>query len=275
MLGSHSTSPSDLCRKRKTARLLDSLHMLRDGNSFNFLSSCVMQQYTNCGLIFNFPPDVYSEKGPKLGPPPRIVSEDLLILATRPPLLDNRKRERRRIIKSDSELETVIFEQLSNVFDRCTRQYVLLNRTLAENLDANASTYGAVRFNINNNAFYNRRGHFVVGSIADRIDDLNEQKVKQSKKNLGYLVYIPNIPFGNSPFFLTSFGMNGTSNLLWNFIVKTYLYEDVQNIVDRNRPHIIVGEFSMDLSDSYRPSYLSTDLVSRQQKIIDMDFELL
>ena len=271
---SYSASPSDLGRGTGSARLLDSLHMLRDGNSFNFLNSCVAERFSDCGLILNLPPGIYAKEGPQFSKQPPISSEDLLILATRPPLEDDGEMDLRSITKSGSDLEEAIFDQLSKVFDHCNRKQVLLSESLVRNLKGEARNYSAVQFNVKNNAFYNRHGYVKEGPIHTRLDRLERIKPKKLKKTLGYLIYIPDIPFNDGLSLLTSFGMNGTSNLLWNFIVKTYLCDDVRKIVTDNQPHIIVGEFSLNLPDDQRPSYISPDLVSPPRKIIDMDFEL-
>ncbi len=233
----------------------------------------MITKYTN-GLIFNQSPGVYAANGPKFAPPPSITTEDLLILATRLPIDDDEDIDRRSITKSGTDLEVAIFDELSKVFDYCSRQIVLLSKSFAENLDKGARQYLAVKFNVKKNAYYNRYGCAIEGSIHRRLQRLGQVTPKEYEKTLGYIIYIPEIQFGERPSLLTSFGMNGMSSMLWNFAVKTYLYGDVRKVVNEGRPHIIVGEFSLKLPDNQRPSYLSPNLVPPPRKIIDMDFEL-
>jgi len=248
--------------------------MLRDGNSFNFLYSCVTERYSDCGLILNLPPGVFAEEGPPFAKSSLITNEDLLILATRPPLEDDDEMDLRSISRSGSDLEVAIFTKLSKIFDYCNRKQVLLSETLSRTFKGDAMNYAAVQFNVKNNAFYSRYGCVTEGTIHSRLTKLEQIKPKRVNKTLGYLIYIPDIPFNDGISLLTSFGMNGTSNLLWNFIVKTYLCDDVRKIVAGNQSHVIVGEFSMNLLDDQRPSYLSADLVSPPRKIIDINIEL-
>lgn len=278
----YSASASDLNRRangRKggpppLAHMLDSIHMLRDGNSFNFVSSCVAREFTDCGIILNLPPGVYKKEGPDFGPLPPIKHDDLLVLATRPPI-DDDEDDRRSISESASEIEEAIFKELKKVFEYCSRKTVLLSEAFMEDLDASSRKYATVQFNVNKNAYWNRHSSIRSGDRWKRFHKLGKlQAAANPRKTLGYLVYIPEIPFGENPSLLTSFGMNGTSNLLWNFAVKTHFCDEVRTIIRAGRPHILVGEFSLNLSNDQRPTYISPDLVSIPEKVIDMDFEL-
>jgi len=77
-----------------------------------------------------------------------------------------------------------------------------------------ARQYLAVKFNVKKNAYYNRYGCAIEGSIHRRLQRLGQVIPKEYEKTLGYIIYIPEIQFGERPSLLTSFGMNGTSSTL-------------------------------------------------------------
>lgn len=131
---------------------------------------------------------------------------DVLLLTTRPPM-DDEYGEKHPLVKSGSELETVIFNVLrKECFNTCKRTRISLCDHLRGAMQAGFEKRFSARF-------------YSTGADAPYMErDPVAKRSLRSNKSAGYLVHVP---LGQGrPHLLAIFGMNGPMSLLWAYRLR-------------------------------------------------------
>ena len=261
-----SASPTMLRRKTtKYARMIDSLHMLRDGFAALHIYSVLKELYDFGEVLLNLPPNVYAEEGPEFEPYPNLSERDLILLCTRP-ALDDTKDDKRNLPRSGSVIEKMIFGEdeegnpcgkgICSFFNHLSRKYIILSNEIASKInDQEAKTYRGIEFHVNYDSFYCRRGNVKHIHALTRATT-----IIGSKSTLGYIVYIPNLKNEKgkkTAGVLSIFGLNGTATLLFAKLLSLERPELLLDIIKSKQPRLIGAEFTPTFSDKRRPSSLS------------------
>jgi hypothetical protein len=184
------------------------LHALRDGHSLLDLAvlvTCSGAEYA--GPLLNWP----ERWGGADGEPNGVSKDDVILLATRPPIHDVDAGDRQVVERSGTGLEQRVFDAFGRFFERCSRsQIVLTRRAAAWLLDKYANRanvqfrqYGGARFDA-----YQRSG----SAGWDRNTAANY-------RTAAYLLYLPAID-SEGPGLLSAFGVDGQSTLLWTSFLR-------------------------------------------------------
>jgi len=192
---------------------------IRDGAAFTELSEPLREAgWSFETLICNYP---YFEGagGVVLGREcfDFLKPEDCLVQTTRPPLHDEREDNRKKIPRSRSHLEGVLFTELSVYFRHICRERIEFSDTLVDLLAAGGNhSRGEVvsryHFRQTHDARIARKG-FADSRRRDRVVNPLDYR------SLGVFLHLPSIrDYGCR--FIASFGMGGFETLVWNAIIR-------------------------------------------------------
>jgi hypothetical protein len=145
---------------------------------------------------------------------PTLLPSDLLVLTTRPPLHDQVgiiPPHRKVIRAAKTELEGVVFEELSKYFEFCTRKHVQLTPHAVSCLRVEqAAKWAHVEFYEYGRAEIQR--HY-VGPAPLKPDSDRHSTV-------AFFVHANRLPRINCGL-VVSFGMDGYGTLIWNRLIRT------------------------------------------------------
>ena len=175
----------------------------RDGAAFSELTEPLRPLGWQYGsLIFNYPDDCDHPRADFTFLRP----SDLVVLATRPPMND-KPDDKKRLTRSSTYLEQLIFKAIRPYIRSCSRNQVTLN---AVGLDCEKADYSFRQ--------YTDARLLEYRSLAP---GAKFQKVEGDKYvTIGFFLNLPAIEdFGCG--LLASFSMGGIETLIWNRIVRT------------------------------------------------------
>jgi len=206
------------------------LHTLRDGDAFIEVGSVLSE----CGSIFdktflNLPGD------PRLDGSPEFLNslgaDDLLVLATRPPLRDGQKKAKNAVPKSGVQtnvvrkavplgktmMERAILEALRPCFGFCDRSRISLAKGLARQLPCGFEDRATIHF-----TQYLRRspvGADAAYKFLEAEDEGHEHRPPMPHRTAGFL--IRTALWHGGPWVLNVFGMSGNQGLIWAHLLRT------------------------------------------------------
>jgi hypothetical protein len=185
------------------------IHHIRDGDAFLELADIFYAQgYRYGGLLFNFPvPPSQGLAHVDFSP------SDLLVIATRPPLDDNRLFDRLWIERSGSDLEQKVLDAIRPYFKTCKRDLVILSEEMAGKLKD--PTRAEMAFHVHGPACYIRyRNHY--GKNRDETRWHNSGEVKRTAA-----FFLSTKLHDNSLTISTAFSMDGPGTLIWCYLLRT------------------------------------------------------
>lgn len=208
--------------KRKelgTRAFTSQIHRTRDGLAHLEISAFLAAKgISYAGAILNIPKYVQPtlancghRSALKLEP------NDLVLLATRPPLDDPRpagkgRRERRRVDRSETPLERELFSALLPFFARCDRGTI----ELADNLTCDnrfAARFRKIKFQENQ------------GGYVRQTKSWKHEEFKQGRLGVGYLVVVP--PTRESRFRIIALFSSGGTETLWTALLVAREHRDL------------------------------------------------
>ena len=118
------SAPIDVLTRKDTnpPNITGTLHMLRDSTACLYLADLVNENYNFGGVLYNLPPEIYKRPKSRLSQLSLLSHNDLILHTTRPALNDHKKKKKRWLFKSGSELENIIFLNLNSFFQSCDRK---------------------------------------------------------------------------------------------------------------------------------------------------------
>ncbi len=210
------------------------LHKVRDGAAFAEFRSLLPASWRYGGIILNVPTKQSSGDTPKIKGPSYLSSQDVLIQTTRPPLQDEQSRGAncrgsRKVARSYSEVEDVVFEAMGPFFDNCDRQIICLSDevvTVLTKKPSQGAKWCRWEFRATRGAVIEQRG-----ATWNR----NWETCDTKGPTCGFLVYAPSD--GNRPDVVCSFGMGGLETLTFNHLLRTdrKLQPLVRRVLKRER----------------------------------------
>jgi|ERR1039458_2816778 hypothetical protein len=220
---------------------------IRDGAAFSEITAPLVDlDYTFGQLIYNLP--FQPQKTPRLGPDcfRFIKPNDLIVLATRPPIDDRTHGDKKRMLKSCTHLEEQIFTQCRNYFAICARSHIQLSESVAakfERADMDFQQHKGARL---------RSYRPLTGNKRTKIS-------RGTDLSIGFFLHTRTIPkYGCG--LVVSFGMGGWETLVWNRIVRTRFSDWLCN------PIFVVAEMTigkfpqksatLDFVDQIKPTIL-------------------
>lgn len=218
------------------------LHKTRDGAAFVELAAVLQRLgYTYGGILFNVPATFGSMDRTSA---PSFTPDDLLVLVTRPPLNKQEgaakpcnARGERRVDRSESELETTVFESLGMFFEHCGRDEVLLNAEYSALGQSAKEFEREFCFRKTAGAFRRKRGSTTAG------DDATEKK-QEEEVTTGFLAFRPSA-WPNGPRILASFGMGGVETLIFNHLLRLRKADLIGSIFRKDVPALIIADFTI------------------------------
>ena len=109
-----------------------------------------------------------------------------------------------------------------------------------------------------------------LGQISSSIRTITEgRRRRNTRRTAGYLLYVPSIEPGG-PALLTSFGLNGTANLLWNHFLSTSFRELLDTCLDSTRPRVVVALFQSTFHEGQRPQFVGSGVSPEVEVLIDV-----
>jgi hypothetical protein len=199
---------------------------IRDGAAFSELTAPLADRGYRYGhLIYN--PPFHPQKRPRLGPEyfRFIKQDDLIVLATRPPIDDHTHGDKRRMVKSCTDLEGQIFAECRKYFGVCARSHIQLSESVAakfERADLVFQVYKGARLKSYRPLTENRR---------TRIP-------QETDLSIGFFLHTKAIPEYRCGL-VVSFGMGGWETLVWNRIIRTRFSEWL------SKPIFVVAEMTI------------------------------
>lgn len=264
-------APPSVLRRGRTgqAKLIDSVHMQRDGASALCIMSLLKDKYVLADVLLNLEPEVYGYAEAVCMPFDEFQPNDLILMTTRPPLNDEREFGRRAIHRTDSALEKVILKDLRRIFRHCDRQCVILEKEVIASVKKRdrGRSYRAVMFHVNRDAF--------VHSAAD-VDNPTDLEMRgqafKKAATVAYLAYLPHIEDGGreGPGLLAVFGMNGTATLLAAHLLRSEFNGTVQKITSQNSSRLIAIKFEPELDNSGLPTTIGRIRVPKPEVVLDI-----
>jgi len=218
--------------KRELRRPIYSLvHRTRDSLALCELASLLHDAgYVYGGAFLNVP---HSIRGNRIRRNDReseimVRPEDILLLATRPPLDDESPLGgRRKIDRSRHSFEEDVFANLHRVLDVCARSGVVLSRQLK--LPTGEDKYRSIAF------------EQFKGAEALR---LSGAPVPSEDCTYGYIVWIP--PSENHRYsVLAVFGMGGTETLVLSHLLRTTFKRDAHRILRSAKAQLLLIQFKV------------------------------
>ena len=181
----------------------------RDAVAFCELTTGLPAMGYQYGTTIHFYPD--DER--KLSEFPVFQPEDLLVLPTRPPLNDRDGfvRPNRKIIHAaKTELEALLFAELSEYFDYCTRKHVELSARGAGGLKVeDARQWRHVELYEYSGAMV--QNHFIGPAPV--------KPKRNHTSSIAFFLRVNRVAKLNCDF-IASFGMDGYGTLIWNRIIR-------------------------------------------------------
>jgi hypothetical protein len=219
----------------------------RDGAAFCELTAPLVDFGYRFGQLIYNPPDD-PEKTPRLGPDcfQFIKPDDLVVLATRPPIYDLHSGDKRRMLKSCTHLEKQIFTKCEKYIEICARSHIELSESVAAKFER-----GVMDFQQNKGARL-RAYRPLTGNRWTKVP-------KGTDLAIGFFLHTRTIPkYGCG--LVVSFGMGGWETLVWNRIVRTrfadWLRDPIFIVAE-----MTIGEFpqnsaTLDFVDQIKPTIL-------------------
>jgi hypothetical protein len=182
---------------------------MRDGLALTFLSTAVAPLgYRYRGAIFNFPPN---GRGPSSYDGSDVSAGSLIIQPTRPPMNDGELPDRKKTLRSCSELEKRLFKgPLARWFIRCSRVEIVLTDAAARVSPAIAERQSLL-FYQNRAAHYRTYGSPQSGCFRH----FNGERLTAA-----FLVHTEQA-WPGGPGYLVAFGMRGIDTLVWCYLLAT------------------------------------------------------
>ena len=197
------------------------LHALRDGDAFAELALALSEQDLTYGeLILNHP---LSARQPNLD------SSDLLVLTTRPPLHDD-PFDRRFIKRSETPLEKAILNAIGPCFGACRRSYLKLSEDMARELKY--PNRGEIEFRTYRGAHYKR---FRTPYTQSKTD--HKWEIPPTPMATAVFLLLMRL-WDDGPMLLNAYGMDGTSTLIWCYLLRT-VYQRMLNV---ETPRFVMAE---------------------------------
>lgn len=230
------------------ANIENTLHMLRDADPYIYIHDAIVrrsEKYEYGGLIFNLPKTAYVRKigehpvtqGPVFEPIELsdegplfdlLRLEDLIISTTRPTEPDYSQVGRRQYGRSGSDLEDDIQRTYERAFQRCNRDEVELHRKIVRELRPEQFPFYHVKFEAHGGA---------------KCTELGGKNQSGDLFSIGYVTYTPRISERTKPGMLTVFGIDGTSTLIWAYLVGRKQGDRLLGMIERREPRLWVGRF--------------------------------
>jgi hypothetical protein len=157
---------------------------------------------------------LYPDDDRKLLAFPAFRPSDLLVLTTRPPLHDQVGivPPRRKVIRAaKTELEAILFEELANYFEFCTRKHVELTK------------HAVNRLKVEQPGKWRHVELYEYGPAIIQKHYLGPEPLKPQANRHSTIAFFLRAN-GLSKIgcdFLASFGMDGYSTLIWNRLIRT------------------------------------------------------
>ncbi len=262
-------------RGKVPAKVADTLHMLRDSTACLHLAGLLaMLEYRFGGLLYNMPPNVYSDVEIDEALISYLSNEDLILHTTRPALDDHLALSRRTISRSGSQLEGIIYTCMRRFFKYSYRQGIILSDTVKKEIDSNKYdlSYSAIGFHQHSDAYITHRAN--VDDINDLLADHN--LVEESNKTTGYIVHSPNMDskiHTNTPRLLSIFALNGSMTLLFSYLVLKNCSELIKHIISSEKQRLIVVEFTPEiLSSTQQNKKIPIELLFNKMLPVDLSF---
>jgi hypothetical protein len=231
------------------ANIENTLHMLRDADPYIYIHDCIVRgsdKYSYGDLILNMPETAYVRKvgekpitGAPIFAPIKLSEEeplfdllgpeDLIISTTRPTVPPRSQMGRRQYGRSKSALENAIQSTYRIAFSRCNRDEVELNEVVVDLLE-NTRLF----------SYYNMK--FEAHSGA-RCTEMGGKSLKDDLFSVGYVTYTPRVSERIRSGMVTVFGIDGTSTLIWSYLVRREYRDRLLGIIERREPRLWVGTF--------------------------------
>lgn len=158
-------------------------------------------------LLLNTPPA--SRKSRALAQVDRsgIEPDDVIVMATRPPIHDQRQGDRKQVRRGHTDLENHIFEVWSYFLERCTRSHIWLQQSSLPHLEDGFEGMAAMDFRVRGGAWLRQ---------TNALDGDGPQRVEGDRDHVCFLLRLDELWEGG-PGFVGAFGMNGVSTLAWAY----------------------------------------------------------
>jgi len=175
-----------------------------------------------------------------------IRPDDLIVLATRPPLDDPKHGDRKLVRQSRTHLEKQIFAEFRKYLAVCARSHVRLTEAVG------------AKFKQADLVFHQHKSARLKYYM--RLDEFRPKLVpKNSDIAIGFFLRTKTIPeYGCS--LLASFGMGGRETLIWNHIVRTRFPELVSRcafiVAEMNLARIPDTPVTLDFADEVKAKIL-------------------
>ena len=218
------------------------VHKTRDGIAGTLLISRLYElgyPYHYVGPILNLPHllhERFDKEKETRGESP--VTDSLVLLTTRPPISDNPAEGERYILRSETDLETEIFNSLRMFISKCNRYEISLHdddRFLCDPPDECARAFRVVNF-------FPRKG--------GRIQQIKAIEIaREANLAVGYLVSIPRVePTGFR--LLGAWSAGGSETLYWCQLLRTEYCNYLKKAVSSEVPRLWMVPF---LAPDYVP----------------------
>lgn len=186
------------------------LHALRDGDAFAEIEAVLLKQdYDYQGLILNFPSPDFEVSRLDLG------ASDLVVLTTRPPHLDEMDKKGKPA--SGEKFEQRVLDVVNLYFPLHSRSLVKLSSEMAAKLKN--PDRGEINFRQRHGARYKRHRMPYVKNREQR----KWQMPTKDALTAAFVLYT-NL-WAGGPLFLNVFGMDGPTNLIWCYLLRTRFSE--------------------------------------------------
>ncbi|HYR89323.1 MAG TPA: hypothetical protein VE422_34930 [Terriglobia bacterium] len=207
-------------RELRARAFTSQLHKTRDGLALAELSVALQQAgYTYGGAFLNVPETTHHEEANAVRDSAFTPgADDLIVVATRPPLDDEDMLSRRTIARSHHPVEELLLQELRTVFRICRRNAVVLHEPT--NVDRR---YRSVQF-----------GEFNGAPMRNSEDE--------SRRSVGYCLFTPQpsqVPCG----VLLAFAPGGTESLVFAHLLRTSFAPLFADILSRQQKRLVMVEF--------------------------------
>jgi len=217
--------------RRRILRLANSSHMVRDGDAFAYvldnLSHALGLRYG--GVVVNFPREMFADQRAPVngGFLSSLRASDLVVRTTRPTVPYLEPDTHYSFGRSETPLEMALARADSEFFYYCNRQEVLLQDAVAKELGA-GDPFKRIEF---------------------RKHGGGRRKGKGGGDFIGYVTFVPAGVYGLPASALNVFSIDGTSTLIWAFIVTQALSSTLAEVVSSAEPVLLIGKFQVEFPD--------------------------